>query len=253
MFRQIAQKLPLTDITFIDSCQSPIFHNNAQSRLFLLDGLAGLSLEERFGCVMADSTSIEKMDFLFNGENFRVNKSMRDWSGLACLKHPCNSLLITDNYLFSNDEQLDNIKGILKALMPSSLDPDLTFHLTIIGFDAKKAFQPIANQKSHLEAFLQQYFSFTVELTIIREDHHDRYIFTNYGRFSSGKGFGLFKKGRLSENDETTISFHPIIQGGRLSSMHFTRNEELEKCRKINRTDRLPDRLAGNRNNRLLI
>jgi hypothetical protein len=243
LFRQIAQKLPLTDVTFINSCQTSAFHNDAQARLFLLDEQVELNLEERFGCVMANSTSLDKMEFLSNVEDLRIHKGMRDWNGLSKLQHPCNSLLITDNYLFSNDDNLDNVKSILKAIMAKSLDADFVFHLTIIGFDAKKSFQPIGGQKAKLEDFLKQYFTYKVDLTIIREDHHDRNIFTNYGRFSSGKGFGLFKKNRLSENDETTVTFHPITHKGRLSSTQSVRNEELEKCRKINRTERMPDRL----------
>lgn len=136
--------------------------------------------------------------------------------------------------------------------MPTVLDTDFQFHLTIIGFDVKKSFHPIASQKSSLETFLKSQFPYQVNLTIIRADHHDRSIYTNYARLTSGKGFGLFKKNKISKDNETSMAFYPVTNVGRFSSSSETRDKELKKCKEANRTERMPDKLAGNRINRLL-
>ena len=82
--------------------------------------------------------------------------------------------------------------------------------------------------------------------------HHGRYIHTNYFRISSEKGFGLFLNRRIKPNDETSVDCQPVTAAGRYATVLTTRNEELKKCVAINRTERMPDKIFGNRQNRLL-
>lgn len=110
LFRQIAQKLPISDSDFLSSCQSTRFHEDAIARVFLLDEEPTFQIEERFGSLFSDSKSLEKLAFLFYTEDIRIDESKRDWSRLSALKHPCNALIITDNYLFSNDENLKTFR-----------------------------------------------------------------------------------------------------------------------------------------------
>jgi hypothetical protein len=132
--------------------------------------------------------------------------------------------------------------------MPTKLSID--FHLTIIGSDPKKSFKSIQEQHKNLLSSLAT-FPYHINITIIREDHHGRYIHTNYTRFHSEKGFGLFKNGKISTSDETSISISSVFSFTKNS--YQTRNAEIERCTKINRVERISDRLAGNRINRLLI
>lgn len=159
----------------------------------------------------------------------------------------CNSIIITDNYLFSNDLQLENTFSILENLMPDRLSID--FHLTIIGFDSKKHFKSIHDSYKVLLAKLATFPS-PVQLTIIREDHHGRLIHTNYTRFLTEKGFALFSNGKIKRNDETTLSVGSIFSFTTNSSL--ARKVEIAVCERINRTDRMPDKVAGSRVNRLL-
>ncbi|RIV25190.1 hypothetical protein DYU11_07710 [Fibrisoma montanum] len=251
LLRQITQNITASDFTFSTACQNQAFHETGEPRLFFIDGLS-LTIDEQFGCFYVSTDCLEKADFLFYAEELRIDRIQRDWSILNKVKHPCNALVLTDNYLFSNDTNLENIKSICANLMPSSLAEGFRFDITLIGYDSKNDFRPIQGQYDNLMTYFKTTFPYPVNLTIIREAYHDRYVFTNYYRIASGKGFALFKNGRLSGNDETTLNCKSLAYEGRLSSTYQTRNEELLKCQKINQAERVKERLAGSRINRLL-
>jgi hypothetical protein len=242
----IAQKLPFSNLKILEKAQTREFHDTRDSNLFFINNET-LDFEQ-FGCFSMTSHSLEKADNLLQSEDLRVNNQKSDWSFLKKFKVPCNAIVLTDNYLFSNDMNYENTISILKSLMPTKLSID--FHLTIIGSDPKKSFKSIQEQHKNLLSSLSV-FPYCINITIIREDHHGRYIHTNYTRFHSEKGFGLFKNGKISTNDETSIAISSVFSFTKNS--YQTRNAEIEKCRKINRVERISDRLAGNRINRLLI
>lgn len=250
IFRQIAQRLPITDTTFLLACQTKQFHESGESKLFFVDDVP-LLIERQFGCFFVSTSTLEKADLLFYAEPFRINRSQRDWSVLRNVKHPCNALILTDNYLFANDTAHENIVSILAALMPDELTGAIDFHLTIIGYSAKD-FKSIQKQADEVLTLLKPKFTYPIRLTIIRADHHGRYIHTNYFRVFSEKGFGLFKNKRISDSNETSLDCQPLTLSGRYAAVLSTRNEELQKCVAINRTERMPDKIAGNRVNRLL-
>jgi hypothetical protein len=258
LIRHIAQKLPVSDSTFLDSCQRSSFHNDDQARLFLLDDLPHLQLDKQFGCLIADSKTLNKIEFLFYSEDMRLNRSYNDWSLLKKFKHPCNTLVITDNYLAINDRKYENLFDILRKLLPETLDKDLRFHLTLIGHpkyapdSALRRLPSIQDQQRTIKNFLNNNFPYPIDLTLIREDHHARCIFTNYLRISCEKGFALFNNGKISQKNQTTILTHSVVNLGRYSATQVTRMEELEECNRINRTERMPEFISGSRKNRLL-
>lgn len=248
LFRQIVNKLPTSDLEIIDKANVVSFHETKEPNLFFMN--AESLKTERFGCFNMTSNQLEKGDLLLYPEKYRVDSTRENWSFLSFCQLPCNSLILTDNYLFSNDETYENVFSILKTLMPSKLEMD--FDLTIIGYDSKKSFKSIEEPSGKIMKKLKEYFSYNINLTIIREEHHGRYIHTNYTRFQSEKGFGLFKNKRISKSDETTIEFSSIAEFGKQTSAYKIRNDELEKCRKIIRVERMPDKVTGSRKNRLL-
>ena len=251
LFRQIAQKVDVanTDLEILMKADTSSFHETKTTNLFFMNSTSLNT--ERFGCFSMTSSQLEKIDLLIFPEKFRVDSKRRDWSFLSPYKLPCNSLILTDNYLFSNDETYENIYSILKALMPSNLEID--FDLTIIGYDAKKSYKSIEEQSIKIMTKLKTDYSYNINLTIIREDHHGRYIHTNNTRFFVEKGFGLFKYNRIKPSDETTIEFSSVAEFGRYTSTYEIRNDELEKCKKICQVERMPENLIGNRKNRLLL
>ena len=250
IFRKIAQHVPSIDSTFSVACQTKQFHESGESKLFFVDGIP-LLIEQQFGCIFVSTSTLEKADLLFYAEPFRIDRKQSDWSILKKIKHPCNALILTDNFLFANDATHENIISILLALMPIELTGGIEFHLTIIGYSAKDL-HSLQKQADELIALLKPRFSYSIRLTLIRENHHGRYIHTNYFRIFSEKGFGLFKNRRISSNDETSVDCQPVTLSGRYANVLATRTDEIQKCIAINRTDRMPDKVAGSRQNRLL-
>lgn len=250
IFRQISQKIPISNTSFLSDCQTKGFHESGGCKVFFIDGLP-LVIDQQFGCFLVSTDALEKADLLFHAESFRINRKQSDWAVLNKIKHPCNALILTDNYLLENDPIYENITSVLYALMPDELLGGIDFHLTIIGYSAKDR-KAVQKQAEEIQAILSHRFTYPIQLTIIRENHHGRYIHTNYFRIFSEKGFGLFERNRITSNHETSLDCQPITFSGRLSNVLTTRNEEIQKCVAINRTDRMPDKIAGSRQNRLL-
>ncbi len=247
IFRQIASKFPISNLSFTSNITTISFYETSISMLFLMNDLSDNVSE--YGCVKINSNQLEKASSLLFPEKYRVDQGQTDWFFLKSCQLPCNALIVTDNYLFANDKALENTKAILLALMPKTLSID--FDLTIIGYAAKD-FKTLKSQADELTTFLNSKFHYKVNLTIIREDHHARLLQTNYGRFHSEKGFGLFQNRRIKRNDETTIEFNPVTEFGQSSSVNEVRKAELLKCKKILQTDRMPDKQFGSKKNRLL-
>lgn len=245
LFRKIAQKLPKSDLEILLKAHSKEFHDTKEANLFFVDSTP-LDVEQ-FGCFSMTTHCLEKAAGLLQAEDLRVNAKQKDWSFLSRFKVPCNAIVLTDNYLFTTDSDYENTISVLKSLMPTRLS--VPFHLTIIGFDQKQAHKNIQDQHTNLLSKLSN-FPYDINLTIIREDHHGRYIHTNYTKFQSEKGFGLFKNGKIRPNDETSVSVGSVFSFTKNS--YQTRNSEIEKCRKINQVERMKDRFWGNKTNRLL-
>lgn len=245
IFRKISQKLPFSDLSILDKAKKSEFHETDEANLFFVE--SNTFDYEQFGCFSMTTSSLYKAEHLLRAEDIRINSTMRDWSILNSYRIPCNSIILTDNYLLSNDENLENTISILKSLMPQKLSID--FHLTIIGYDAKKHFKKIEDSYSMLLKELST-FPYKVILTIIREDHHARLIHTNYTRLFTEKGFALFKNRRIKPKDETTLSIGSVFTF--TTNTDFARKAELKVCQRMNRTERMPDKMAGSRINRLL-
>lgn len=244
LFRKIAQKLPISDLDILNRAKEKGFHETNEANLFFVEN-ADFNFEQ-YGCFSMTTSNLEKADHLLRVEDIRINSTMRDWSFLNTYRIPCNSIVITDNYLLSNDANLENTISILKNLMPRSLSID--FNLTIIGYNSKDN-KGINDYHLKIENALSE-LPYNVILTIIRENHHGRSIHTNYTRFLTEKGFALFSNRRIKPSDETTLSIGSIFNF--TTNSDFARKAELKECQRINRTDRMPDKLAGTRINRLL-
>lgn len=245
IIRQVANKMLVTNVTFLSACQFAAFHQSGVPALFFVDSVP-LPIDRLFGCFAISSNKLEEADWLFYAESFRIDRTQRDWSLLKKIKHPCNTLIITDNYLLVNDKEYKNTISILSQLMPKTLAKDFSFHITIIGYSSKD-FTDIQKQAKEIRIKLRELFDYTINLNIIREDYHGRYIHTNYYRIFSEKGFALFRNERIRPDDETSVDCQPLTMSGRYTSILTTRTEELKKCVAIQRTDRMPDKLAGDK------
>lgn len=250
-FRKIGNKLALFDESILDQCQSADFHNKTKNHLFFLDNQDDLGLEG-YGCIVTSSSDFQKIQWLFEANDFRVDSSQTGCSILNKIKHPCNAIIITDNYLLSSERAYKNVLSIFENLMPASLKEGFHFHITIIGNNSKSN-KPINEQYDELKIHLENRYPYQVDLTIIKEDHHDRYIFTNYYRIMSPGGFDLFQRGkRISKGQETTLDCKGISHFTLNSSTESIIEKELANCQRINNMEIIKDRLAGDGINRLL-
>lgn len=138
------------------------------------------------------------------------------WSILYKYKHPCNAMVIADNYLLDDPSLIEkNLLEVLRRILPDELRKT-DFHLTIITNckDFKTQKYNIKNRCDFLDkkilAFKKPY---KIVLKIIgtpgSDLHklHDRNIITNHIRFYSGKGISLSKNVKFQANTRVTIGF----------------------------------------------
>ncbi|WP_305156651.1 hypothetical protein [uncultured Muribaculum sp.] len=114
----------------------------------------------------------------------------------TCKVEPINSLIITDNYLFSDIEKRKNtgLFSLLRAVVPTNLC--VPFHLAIFShignnlFHQKEAEKLIAEIKS---LFPKDTIKVTIIIHTKKSTTHDREMLSNYHRFTSGAGFSVIK------------------------------------------------------------
>ncbi len=200
------------------------FYDSRNSVLFFNEEEDSDELEANFGCIFINSDSLNKAHFLFNWHLIpftRSNPRYSNWSFMTQLRHPCNALVITDNYLFAkgsyekNRTQLDeNLLEILYNIMPKTLIID--FHLTIIGSPTKqiadKEYVFLENYLNRIHEYLidqlSKKFKYDIKLSIVIAPFHDRNILTNYAWLNSGNSFTYFEDGYLHSN--TNLMFQPV-------------------------------------------
>ncbi len=121
--------------------------------------------------------------------------------------HPCNAMLISDEYLCKDKNPEGNIYQILDCLLPQKLE--INFHLTIFTGDIAQ-FDAITEKLKTLRT------NYTINFTIIQVTKsnpiHDRNLITNYFWINSGHGFHLFNRGKVITDRNTQLSFYSIFR-----------------------------------------
>jgi hypothetical protein len=235
-------------LTFIPDFQKKMreksFYDSNCPALFFNEESDNEELQTDFGCIFIGSTSLTKAHFLFNWHLIPFTKPRpmyNNWSFMAQLRHPCNALVVTDNYLFAkgtieeNKKQLnENILPILFHMMPPKLKID--FHLTIIGspidrLGNNKAYIKESLQELHkyIVASLKEKFNYAVHLSILIAPFHDRNILTNYAWLNSGNSFTYFTDGELHSN--TNLMFQPVtLLNSTYNPFYYTNERSEENC-----------------------
>jgi hypothetical protein len=168
------------------------------------------NLEEDFGLLFISKTElVQKAAWLFSWAVRNIQKSetiYKDWTFLQAFKHPCNSLVIADNYVLNkeNTKNEENLVEVIKALLPKKLNKQV-FHLTIIAHSKEIDSTLLEKHYKFLNEKLSDRitFNYKIELTILLTSTvHDRNIVTNYAWFNSGFGFTIFKNKLITENTQ---------------------------------------------------
>jgi hypothetical protein len=150
---------------------------------------------------------------IFGYETDYVNISkkenkLRSWDFISRYKHPCNSLILSDNYILADNKKMkNNLLKLIDNLLPEKLERD--FQLIILTGNPKGSLD-IERRYHFLSEHIHTLRDYRIDLKIIAKsvDNHDRNILTNYLWISSGFGFSIFKGQHISAN--THFSIHPI-------------------------------------------
>jgi hypothetical protein len=117
--------------------------------------------------------------------------------------NPINSLIITDNYMFSGkiEEQKEySLYPMLRTIVPRDLCCD--FHLTIFSCNLPNSNGLAPLNKDKAEKIIEEIKALnlctSIKVTIvahtIKSTTHDRELVTNYHYMQSGRGFGVVDK-----------------------------------------------------------
>lgn len=238
----LESSVPILNPDFQEEMKEDDFYDLGSSKLFFNEDDNNEQLEADFGCIFINSQQLHKAYFLFNSHLISFTKPRPrfiNWSFIAQLRHPCNALVITDNYLFAKDDlaqnkrQLDeNLLTLLAELMPKRLK--IPFHLTIIGSPIDRNGKYQAYLKNNLESLheylvetLKRRFSYDIHMNILIAPFHDRNILTNYAWISSGNSFTYFENRRLHSN--TNLTFQPVTQLNSTYNPFYHSSEQSEK------------------------
>ena len=230
--------------------QKPFFESiRDQTKFFFLDISPNLAerIEEKFGYIVISKDKIESIEKYFISHRISLsNKLINNWDFVRNYKHPCNSIVITDDYLGKTGQDIrDNIVPLLRRIMPSRLDT--IFHLTIIGF-SKLTNEQFKEVKNELESSFKNN-RYPVCLYIIQHSYHDRFLFTNYYHFSCGQGFNMVKakKGKKvvgeyysSILDAVSIALTNSSDVGNSFKAYSEKLEELSEIFKDHRSSDFP-------------
>ena len=150
-------------------------------------------LREKYGMWFfskANLTETKKL-FVLESHNFNTAKEnqFKDFGFFYNYRHPCNSLVITDEYFFTSGNTFDEnavekyLKPILRRIIPQKLEVD--FQITIIA--TQKYFEV---DKKKIEDILRivQPEGIIIKLNFVNFDFHERHIFTNYYKITVDKG-----------------------------------------------------------------
>lgn len=122
--------------------------------------------------------------------------------------NPINSLIITDNYIFSGkfeEQKRYSLYPLLKSIVPKNLSCD--FHLTIFicNLPNSNGLVPLSRDKAEtlideIRALdLCPFLKVTIVAHTIKSTTHDRELVTNYHYMQSGHGFGVMDKNGVKD------------------------------------------------------
>ena len=161
-------------------------------------------IENDYGLIVLNKENFKKRcNLLFTPFIQPIEKKssiIKDWGFLRKILHPCNTLIIFDNYI--NKEKEINLFALLEIVLPTCLK--IPFHITISTLKEDKGIK--TNHKVFEEKtnkFIQSIRpNLDFRLCIMAHDSiqiHDRNLFTNYIWLNAPAGFDLFAKNKKNE------------------------------------------------------
>lgn len=178
--------------------------------MFLLDieKKQALEWQNDFGLIVQSKDSIDDcileglyVKDLISSQVVKVG-AFKGWEVITNIKMPpINSLVVTDDFLFANEEGrrgINNFLDMIKILLPSSLKAD--FHILLYSpqpekLDSKWCNKITGELKTAITNFKKPY---DIKLEIVYHDTiHKRIALSNYFTIVMDKGFAVFNSSDL--------------------------------------------------------
>ncbi|GHT44713.1 hypothetical protein AGMMS49965_20860 [Bacteroidia bacterium] len=172
----------------------PINFDEADNRhafFFLSDSTKSRQMEENYGMMfISNEDYIERANFLFSSVTLLSIDTNTNWDIVQAFRHPCNSIILIDNYILGKKDMEKEIKTLFDSLLPNKLEKQ---KFTVTIFTKKADNEDKIKQKENLKKAIKTLRNYTIEVNINDVDHsqHDRSLITNYCLFECGYGFVL--------------------------------------------------------------
>lgn len=119
---------------------------------------------------------------------------------------PISSILLIDNFLFTNDWHVENIVSLAEAILPKSCEP--TFHFTFAFNDKNGLKAKVERLLPEIEKKLKALRRYNIEVGLIInifKNFHKRIIISNYSAITADRGFCTFKGSVVKEDNDCHI------------------------------------------------
>lgn len=213
-------KLKFGENSFVNF-QDVDFH----SLFFLADNNKCLDLEEKYGLLfISNANYINRSNILFSSNTFCPIDINTNWSIMEAYRHPCNNIIIVDNYLFSKSTDVikSNLYPLFKSLLPEKFKGIFKLNILSKKDEIKRESKYLNDnsvEKSIIDDIIKSLnLSYKVDVKFEPANYgqHDRYILTNYYLFDCGYGFVL---GVNEKSKGTRLYINRITQSGVLNTI----------------------------------
>lgn len=202
-----------------------------------------IKLEEKYGLFFVSKDEMIKSKRLFRlqNESFSDRKKIKDFEFFKQNQHPCNALILTDDYFFicgtrgnkiydSNAVEI-NLKPILKRLLPEKLAIDFHFTIILSPNDVSLDFNKV---RSDIKLITDKY-NYKILINFIQYNFHERHIFTNYYKITADKGFrNLVKNSKNDgirwEHPKNSFEFRSLFYSISKDNDYL---EKIEECKSL--------------------
>lgn len=161
-------------------------------------------LQEQYGILVQSSDAIND-DLFKGGAHMELPKDMslnsgpnKGWKFLFNFPlPPSNSIVITDDWLFKNEERQNivgegNIVPLLDAILPASLNTE--YHILIISDDQGRSHKRCETLAGEIKAKIIALRDYTIVFELVfAETQHKRKAIMNYLSVTCDKGFAMFR------------------------------------------------------------
>lgn len=188
--------------------------------LTMLDSSECEALSERYGVIVLNISMIFSAEHVYidnresldhaNGQNWNY---LFDFKAKCPSISYCNSLVIADRYLLANVSEgvlNANLKPILNAMLPNSLDNEIIFTICIIAENFGNSLGSKLNKIENLIKNLRPNLAFKLNIFSSKK-LHDRSILTNNIMLTSGAGFDVIGENEVPLKFTTTSLCFPFL------------------------------------------